>query len=355
MSNYGPVDFNWELWHSGPILDRENVVLVHGYRLPLSARKGRCDHQFDCLDELLQREGFGFNVWQFEYVANPWGTHEAVASYAARLGKAIDRIAALTGRPQCSVVAYSMGGLIARKYLASGGKSRVDRLLTLAAPHMGTLRFDPFSLALSDRIMPRAVSELRPDSRLVWELNSRIDSSSVSEFASLGGYSWGKSDGVLEVSSTSLSKCGPDGSILGRFYFAGVKKSHLRINRIRRADHEVFPLIHGFLKDGVRGISSLRPPETPGDYRVPYFLTFAFKGPSELRPTVAVSNTGHRYAGMRVLSQGARTDTGAIIFTVQLYPDDDGEAHILSDGRRCATVHLCSGQSTVVTRPIIYG
>ena len=352
MLNYGAADFSWRLWHRGPVLERENVVLVHGYRFPLAARKGRCDSQFSRLDELLQSEKDGFNVWQFEYVASPWGTYETIKTYAARLGSAVDTISAMTGQSGCSIVAYSMGGLIARQFIASGGKARVNKLLTLAVPHMGTMRFEPFSLSLSDRILPRAAAELRPDSRLLWDLNTKLDSSSVPEFAALGGNAWGNGDGVVEMSSTSLSRCGPDGSILGMLYFAGVDRTHLKINRIRREDDEVYRLIHSFLKGGVRGISSLRPPEKPGDYRVPYFLTFALKGPSERKPVVTVSNTGRRYRGMRVLSQGARTAGKAAIFTVQLSPEDEGETRILCDGEHCATVHLCSGQSTVVARPI---
>lgn len=358
MSNYGPSDFNWELWHRGPLLDRENVVLVHGYRLPLAARRGRCDHQFSRLDELLQSESDGFNVWQFEYVASPWGTYDTVSTYATRLSKAIDRITALTGQSACSLVAYSMGGLIARQYLAAGGKSRVSKLLTLAVPNMGTVRFEPFSLSVSDRILPRAAAELRPDGRLLWDLNTRVDSSSVSDFAAIGGNAWGNSDGVVEVSSTSLARCGPDGSILETLYFAGVNRSHLGINRIKSDDDDVFLLINAFLKSGVRGISSLRSSERPGDYRVPYFLTFSLQtlsGKRSLNPTVIVSNTGRRYAGMRVLTQGAKTVEGATIFTLQLAPDEDGEADILCSREKCATVRLCSGQSTVITQPILCG
>jgi pimeloyl-ACP methyl ester carboxylesterase len=354
MANYGPEDGSWQLWHEGPVLDRENVVLVHGFILPLAMRKRGCSRQFGALDSLLQTEA-RFNVWQFEYAASPWGTYETTAAYAARLGEALDRIGGITGNGTCSIVAYSMGGVVARQYIASGGKSRVDRLLTLATPHMGTLRFEPFSLKWADRIYPRVAAELRPDSRCLWNLNESTDSSIVPEFAALGGYSWGRTDGLVELGSASLVSCKPDGSMAEDFYFAAVKRSHLNINRIKKRNDEVFELIHAFLLDGVAGISSLRPPERPADYRVPSFLAFCLKESPRWRmvyPYVTVPNTGHRYAGIRVFSQGARTDDGACIFTVQLRPDDDGEARIYYGQGEYASVCIHRGQSTIVSEPI---
>jgi pimeloyl-ACP methyl ester carboxylesterase len=354
MRNYGPSGYQWELWHEGPVRDRENVVLVHGYRLPLSALPGRCDEQFGRLDSLLQAAA-DCNVWQFEYVGSPWGTYDSVSVYASRLDAALTRISEISGNSRCSMIGYSMGGLIARRYIAMGGKSRVDKLLTLATPHMGTLRFDPFSIPQSERFYPRAGIELRPDSRLLWDLNTNIGTSTVSEFAALGGYSWGHSDGTIEMGSTSLVKCAADGSVEESFYFAGVPRSHLNINRIKSDGDEVFRMIMGFLVDGVCGISKVRCPEKPGDYRVPFFLTFSVaENGTGRRPTprVTVTKTGRCYRGARVCTQGARTESGARIYTVQLRPEDDGEARIYYAPGEHATVPIRSGQSTVVTQPV---
>jgi pimeloyl-ACP methyl ester carboxylesterase len=354
MRNYGPTGYLWELWHEGPVRDRENVVLLHGYRLPLSALPGRCDEQFADLDRLLQATG-DRNVWQFEYVGGPLGTYDSVAVYASRLDAALTRISEITGNGRFSMVGYSMGGLIARQYIAMGGKSRVDKLLTLATPHMGTLRFDPFSIPRSERFYPRAGIEMRPDSRLLWDLNTDVEASSVSEFAALGGYSRGNSDGTIEMGSTSLVKCAADGSVEKSFYFAGVPRSHLNINRIKSDGDEVFRMISSFLVGGVLGISKVRCPETPGDYRVPFFLTFSVRENALGRrsyPYVMVDNTGRCYRGPRIWTQGARTESGARIYTVQLRPEDDGEARIYYAPKEYATVRIQSGQSAVVAQPI---
>jgi len=354
MRNYGPAGYLWELWHEGPVRDRENVVLVHGYRLPLSALPGRCDEQFADLDRLLQATG-DCNVWQFEYVGSPLGTYDSVVVYASRLDAALTRISEITGNSRFSMVGYSMGGLIVRQYIAAGGKSKVDKLLTLATPHMGTLRFEPFSIPRSERFYPRAGIEMRPDSKLLWNLNTNVAASSVSEFAALGGYSWGHSDGTIEMGSTSLVKCAADGSIAEKFYFAGVPRSHLNINRIKSDADEVFQMILSFLVGGVLGISKVRCPETPGDYRVPFFLTFSVEENARVRkpyPYLVVGNTGRCYRGSRICTQGARTESGARIYTVQLRPEDDSEARIYYAPREYATVRIQSGQSTVVAQPI---
>jgi pimeloyl-ACP methyl ester carboxylesterase len=357
MLNYGPNDYSWRLWHKGPVFDRENVVLVHGFKFPGSARPTRCEEQFTKLDDLLQTKEEQYNVWQFEYSDSAGGTLGTAAKYASRLAKAVDKIGELTGSSTCSVVAYSMGGIVARQYAAAGGKSRIAKLLTLATPHMGTLRFEPFNLKWPDKLVPRAGAELRTDSRFLWDLNTKADSG-VSEFAAIGGHSQGHTDGLVEMSSTSLARFNSDGTIFENLYFVSVNRSHLNINQIKNKSDEVFQLISSFLRGGVAGISLLRPAEKPEDYNVHFFLTFALKGNTRWRviyPRVVMTNTGHRYWGFRVFSQGAKTENGSQIFTVQLRSDEEGEARIYYARGKYVTAQVHKGQSTIVTEPMDTG
>jgi len=355
MLNYGPEDLSWKLWHEDPVFDEANVVLVHGYKLPLFSAGGRYNAAFGRLGDLLQTREGQYNVWQFEYMNGFWGTVDRITTYVSRLEEAVNRIGRLTGKSTCSIVAYSMGGIIARKYVAMGGRSRVDRLLTLATPHMGMMQPVPFDLQLTGRFVPGAVGELRPDSGLLWDLNTEVDSSTAPEFAAVGGYSWGHTDGLIEIGSASLVKSDTDGSIAERLYFTGVNRSHLNINDIRDNGDEVFQLICRFLRGGLAGISRLRPAEEPGYYDGHPFLTFALRrNPRRRRvyPFVIVKNTEHRYSGYRVFSQGARTEDGSYIFTVRLQPDDEGEAEIHYARGEYATVQVHRGQSTIVTEPL---
>jgi pimeloyl-ACP methyl ester carboxylesterase len=357
LRNYGADDSAWELWHRGPVRDSENVVLVHGYRLPWAAKKGKCDRQFADLDGMLQDEDDRFNVWQFEYAGGVWGTAGPVATYASRLGEAIARIESLTGSDMCSIVAYSMGGIIARQYIISGGRSRVGKLLTLATPHLGTLRFQPFSVRWP-RFFPQAAAELRPDSALLWGLNTRVEDSVPPEFAAIGGCSNGHTDGLIETGSNSLVRADADGSVAERLYFAAVDRTHLNINRITDKKDEVYQLVLSFLRAGVAGISRVRPPERPGDYGVRPFFTFALKQRPAWRilyPLVIVAGTGRRYHGLRVFSQGERTEDGSYIFTAHLRPDDDGEVEVRCAPGASQAVSIQRGQSFVLRHPIEAG
>jgi hypothetical protein len=196
---------------------------------------------------------------------------------------------------------------------------------------------------------------MRPDSSLLWDLNTRIDDSLAPEFAAIGGYSWGRSDGLVETGSAGLVRANADGSVAENLYFAAVKRSHLSINRIRHEDDEVYQMVRRFLLEGVAGLSSVRAPERPSDYDAHPFLTFALRKRPRWRmlyPSVVVTSTGRRYRGLRVLSQGAQTQDGARIFTVPLKPGDEGEARIFYAPGKYTTVMIQRGQSTVVSEPI---
>ena len=54
------------------------------------------------------------------------------------LNQRIEEICAATGSPQVTLICHSMGGLVARCYLARHGNQRVARLITLATPHQGS-------------------------------------------------------------------------------------------------------------------------------------------------------------------------------------------------------------------------
>ena len=364
MLNYGPRDFSWELWHKGPLFDAQNVVLIHGFRFPGATKKGRCDRQFGKLDDLLQTKDSLYNVWQFEYADSIRGTPDTLTIYAERLGQAIERVSKLTGKNTASLIGYSMGGIIARQYIAHGGKSRVNKLLTLATPHMGLLQVGPLSHRLThlmlslwpSRLDPRVAWELRPASRLLWDLNTKVESSTVSEFASIGGHSWGYTDGLIDMTSTKLARLHPDRSVAESVYFTVVNRSHININNIRGKYDEVFQLIRNFLSGGVLGLSKMRQSKAFEAPDVHYLLTFALrKSPGWRRftyPYVLVTNTGHCYRGFEVISEGARTDDGAYIFTVQLSPEDYGEALIYYAPRKYSTIQIHRGQSTIIAEPL---
>ncbi|SDJ51261.1 alpha/beta hydrolase fold [Frankineae bacterium MT45] len=126
------------------------IVLVHGLVDNRSA--------FAVLRRALRRRGFG-RISTVNY--SPLTAD--VPSAAARLGRHIERICAQSGYEKVHVVGHSLGGVIARYYVQrQGGDRRVDTLVTLGSPHLGSnlARLFPFFVA----------RQLHPDSRVIREL-----------------------------------------------------------------------------------------------------------------------------------------------------------------------------------------
>lgn len=99
------------------------VVLVHGYT------QNRVN--FLALARACARAGVG-PVYGFNY---PW--FASIPGNAARLARFVERTRRETGAPLVDLVAHSLGGLVAMEYLATGGRDRVRRLVTIASPHAG--------------------------------------------------------------------------------------------------------------------------------------------------------------------------------------------------------------------------
>ena len=66
-------------------------------------------------------------------------TFVSLEAMADHLAARVDAVLARTGATQLTLVAHSMGGLIARAYLRRYGNARIERLITMGSPHHGTL------------------------------------------------------------------------------------------------------------------------------------------------------------------------------------------------------------------------
>lgn len=101
------------------------VIVLHGYAMNRA--------NFLALALRLRRAGLG-PVLGFEY----W-TLGRVAAGARQLGWFIDDVLARTGATSVDVIGHSMGGVVARYYVAfAGGDGRVRHLITIGSPHAGT-------------------------------------------------------------------------------------------------------------------------------------------------------------------------------------------------------------------------
>jgi pimeloyl-ACP methyl ester carboxylesterase len=101
------------------------IIVLHGYAMNRA--------NFAVLAHRLAAAGLG-PIFGFEY----W-TLGRVAAGARQLGWFIDQVREATGAAEVDLVGHSMGGVVARYYLAfGGGDPHVHRLITLGSPHFGT-------------------------------------------------------------------------------------------------------------------------------------------------------------------------------------------------------------------------
>jgi len=78
----------------------------------------------------------GYQVWIYELPGLGLGD---IAQTSQPLGGLVDQVRAQTGAAKVDLIGHSQGGLVARYYVKSlGGSSKVDRVVSLGAPHYGT-------------------------------------------------------------------------------------------------------------------------------------------------------------------------------------------------------------------------
>lgn len=114
----------------------------------------------------------------------------SIDAFADQLADKIGAIVAVTGARQVMIVAHSMGGLVARAYIRTHGTAMLARVLTIGAPHHGSMHawfFPGTSLA-----------QIRPGNAWLAALNrERVDPSL--RFVSL--WSWHDSMVAPQTSS----------------------------------------------------------------------------------------------------------------------------------------------------------
>jgi len=113
-----------------------------------------------------------------------------------KLAKQVDRYVETTFSRSCPIdlLGFSMGGLVCRYYLQKlGGLARVERFITLSAPHKGSLwayfRWN------------EGCAQMRPNSPFIQELNRQLDQLNQVQFTSI----WTPMDlMIIPAASSSL-------------------------------------------------------------------------------------------------------------------------------------------------------
>jgi triacylglycerol esterase/lipase EstA (alpha/beta hydrolase family) len=144
------------------------VIVLHGYAMNRA--------NFLVLAHRLARAGLG-PIFGFEY----W-TLGRVAASARQLGWFVDEVRRETGAREVDLVGHSMGGVVARYYVAiAGGDPVVKNLVTLGSPHAGSdisqlsIGHSQTELALGSRLLERLATAPAPAHTRVTAIWSRAD------------------------------------------------------------------------------------------------------------------------------------------------------------------------------------
>lgn len=125
---------------------RRVVLLVHGYACNRGA--------WWWLRRRLEDGGYTVATLNLEPI------YADIDRYVSRLAERIETVCRETGCARLALVGHSMGGLVARAYLATAGADRVERLVTIATPHAGTM-LAPLGIGTNARQMEAGSAWLR--------------------------------------------------------------------------------------------------------------------------------------------------------------------------------------------------
>jgi triacylglycerol lipase len=139
---------------------RRVIVMVPGYANGKFMVSGAAEH----LGEKLDAEAHSMRY-------SDMGLLKPIPEYARELAGFVKRLK-LARRDRLDLVAFSMGGLVARWYLEQMG-GRATRLVTLCTPHAGTTKGSGYAGTSS------SVRDMQPGSKFLEKLNGGKPASGV--------------------------------------------------------------------------------------------------------------------------------------------------------------------------------
>jgi triacylglycerol esterase/lipase EstA (alpha/beta hydrolase family) len=187
------------------------VVLIHGYGGNRSCLLP--------LEGVLRTAGFD-RVFPFSYPGDESSIDDLAGALKAYIGEV--RAACGAENQSLDLVAYSLGGLVARVFLQElGGAAWVDQCLTLGTPHYGTY---------SSFWAPTPIGrQMRPDSEFMARLNDPARRAPGVRYLSL----WAERDLMVLPRENAVYREG-DGQRINRVGHLGILTSPLAFGQVIR-------------------------------------------------------------------------------------------------------------------------
>lgn len=166
------------------------LLLVHGVIVN--------DGVWLALRRYLSRRGLG-PVYTINYGPPLAG----IEHFAGQLQARIDAICTVTGAARVTLIAHSMGGLVARAYLRRFGASRVAKLITIGTPHHGSMLAWTFAGC--------CLAQMRPGNRWLADLNAGEGSTPASPMLSI----WSRHDSMVAPQASAELACARNVALSG--------------------------------------------------------------------------------------------------------------------------------------------
>lgn len=126
---------------------------------------------------------------------------ESIDTYAIRLRDAVHVIQERTGSDEVIIVAHSMGGLVARRYMQLFGSDKVQQLITIGTPHHGvTDAIAQFCPVLGAN---KECDEMRTGSSMLAKINDPRNQPDV-KITAIVGRGCDDGDGIVTEKSATL-------------------------------------------------------------------------------------------------------------------------------------------------------
>ena len=216
------------------------IVFVHGHSMLKKTSPEPLLDGFNKIQYQLQEDGYinagtiYFNFNESDYKKNEWGlsgfpitlkasyyydyyyslgkyiyltqSTDNLDTYAVRLNDLINLIKYRTGKPKINIIAHSMGGLVARRYIQIFGEDSVDKIILIATPNKG-IEGDvkKFCRVFGEK---RECEDMYDDSIFLKKLNSQNYEPKNLQFYTISGIGCKTSgkdgDGVVVFESSTL-------------------------------------------------------------------------------------------------------------------------------------------------------
>lgn len=169
---------------------------------------------------------------------------ENIDAYSIRLKEIVDIVKYKTGKPKVNIIAFSMGGLVARRYIQIFGENDVEKLIMIGTPNKGIVgQIADYCPITGEKLECR---DMNSDSLFINKLNSDPPPKlNIYNIIGTGcNIKEGKGDGAVLEEKAFLEGA-------ENYMINGTCKSKTRPLHLELRDIDLYPEVYGIIKESL--------------------------------------------------------------------------------------------------------